>query len=196
MGDAWNVFLNLEQVWKHAHIPQKRNLEIYQGLVVPRLMYGLDSLWLRKADRARLDSFHVKCLRSVHGIGHSYWSRVSNADVLAVAQTRPLSSVLLQRQLILYGKLARMPEGAVQRQTLFDSSSNMAPKNYVGKRRRGRPRQMWGACVYQHAVKAAGSETDLANAVGNISYWFQLVLEHCKATEVSPPEPNDGHISA
>ena len=54
--------------------------------VVSKLLYNLETLWLFKADISRLDAFHVKCLRCICKIPHSYISRVSNDTVFKVAQ--------------------------------------------------------------------------------------------------------------
>ena len=59
LGASWAAFLALERVWEHANISRHRKREILQALMIPKLMYGLEGLWLRKADRARLDSFQV-----------------------------------------------------------------------------------------------------------------------------------------
>ena len=169
MGEAWRRLIDLEQVWKHAGISKWRKQELFQALVETKLMYGLDSLWLRKADRARLDSFQIKCLRRVHGIRHAYWSRVSNDRLMAIAQAKPLTSKLLQRQLLLYGRLARMPDTAVQRQALLERGS-VRPRSCIGKRSRGRPRQEWGTSVFRHAFHMTGSATNLAVAVSEPSF--------------------------
>jgi hypothetical protein len=161
IGEAWSTLLKLERVWKHANIPKTKKVKIYESCIEPKLMYGLESLWLRKAERARLDALQARCLRRALGIPHAYMSRVSNASVLFEADRRPLSQELLRRQLNLYGKVAIMDDGAPQRRVLFEPSSLRLVSSRF-RRGRGRPRQQWPQCVHDHAVQAVGSEEDLA----------------------------------
>ena len=161
IGEAWRAYLQLERVWRHANITRDRKIDLYVGCIIPKVMYGLESLWLRQAERKRLDAFHAKCLRRVLGIPHSYISRITNQEVLSRADANPLSTTLLQRQLLLFGKIARMPDHCPQRQVLFEPSS-VTLKRIVGKRPRGRPRQQWGQSVRDHALAAAGSMSDIS----------------------------------
>ena len=152
-------------------------------LVIPKLMYGLESLWLRKVDTKRLDSFYVKCLRRVHGIKHAFWSRVSNLEVMATAGVQPLSRELLRRQLLLYGRFASQPDFAVQRKSFLESST-VHPRSWKGRRKRGRPRQEWGTEVHKHALNIAGSDADLRVCLYDPKRWKRAVSAYCQ----NPPE--------
>ena len=72
--------------------------EIFRAVILPKLLYNLESVWLLKVDRNRLDSFQTACLRQILKIPHSYVSRVSNVEVRARAGARPLSDDLLEKQ--------------------------------------------------------------------------------------------------
>ena len=81
-----------------------------------------------------------RCLRRCLGIPPSYWSRVSNADILERARATQLSSTLLKRQLRLFGRIALQPPGDPLRALLFvDDGLNFGPLD--GPHRRGRPAQ-------------------------------------------------------
>ena len=60
IGEAWRAYLQLERVWRHANITRGREIDLYVGCIIPKVMYGLESLWLRQAERKRLD----ECLAS------------------------------------------------------------------------------------------------------------------------------------
>ena len=109
LGEAKAAFKNLSKCWSHANIRCARKIELYKAIVLPKLLYNLETLWLLQADKDRLDSFHAQCLRRVLRISSSYVSRVSNKDVLARAGERPLSSTLRGRQTALYKKIAALP---------------------------------------------------------------------------------------
>ena len=151
----------MERIWKHASIPKAKKVRIYESCVEPKLLYGLETLWLRQGERSRVDAFQARCLRRAIGVAHSYISRVSNASVLQQAGRRPLTQELLRRQLMLYGKVAMMDDDAPQRRVLFEASSICLVASCF-RRGRGRPRQQWPQCVHGHAVRAAGSNDDLA----------------------------------
>ena len=82
LGEANRAFKSLVGCWSHANISRARKIEIYMACVGSKLMYNLETLWLLKADISRLDAFHVKCLRCICRIPHSYVSRVQNDTVL------------------------------------------------------------------------------------------------------------------
>ena len=71
-------------------------------------MYGIDGMWLNQCERRRLDAFQAKSLRRITKINHSYWSRISNEQVLDAAKCDPLSADLHKQQLKLFGRLALM----------------------------------------------------------------------------------------
>ena len=190
MGAAWAGFLALERIWRHANITKRRKHDIYIACIVPKLMYGLETLWLRKAENRRLDSFQIRCLRRVYGIPHSYISRVTNEEVMHTANHPPsLSNLLLRRQLALYGRIARMPDRCVQRQLVFEQTT-LKLKQWAGRKGRGRPRMNWTTEVHRHAVRAAGSMEELAHAVCSTSRWMDVTTTYCKTVVPAEEEPD------
>ena len=98
------------------------------------------------------------------------------------AQARPLSRVLLERQLLLLGKIARCPDGDVLRGSVFvDGSCDIKS---MGPRKRGRPRATWTNRVHSEALRLAGSKEALAAMLQDSrtaqSAWERAVREHCK----------------
>ena len=51
-------------------------------MIISRLTYGLETLYLNESLIKRLDAFHIRGLRHILGIEHSYWSRVQNTDII------------------------------------------------------------------------------------------------------------------
>jgi len=84
VGLARKDFDCLASVWSHAGISRKRKCQIYDACIVSKLLYGVQTIWLNKGDRRRLDAVHCMCLRRCCGIPHSYVSRISNAEVFFV----------------------------------------------------------------------------------------------------------------
>ena len=166
-------------------------MQIYESCVLPKLLYGLESLWLRKSERQRVDALQARCLRRVMGIAHSFISRVSNMSVLQQAGRQPLTQELLRRQLLLFGRIAMLDDDSPRRVLFEPSSVNLI----ISKLRRGRgsPHQQWARCVHQLAVQAAGSEEDLFMLLviqRSIKEWSAI----CKSFAEHGGQADDGEV--
>ena len=88
---------------------------------------------------------------------------MSNETVYQRAQTKQFSSILLQHQLVFFGKIAAGPHDALRALLLEkDSVTQVGPP---GPRCRGRPRDTWISKMLVHASLAAGGETALATTL-------------------------------
>ena len=77
LGTAWADFSKLHKLWSHSCLNVARKVQIFQAVVVSRLLYGLGSAWLDVAEIRRLNGFQARCLRKVVGIKPSFVSRIS-----------------------------------------------------------------------------------------------------------------------
>ena len=144
-------------------------------MVVSRLLYGLASAWLNVAESRRLNGFHARCLRKITGIKPSFVSRVSNATVLQRAGQAELRQQLLKQQLLLYGRIARSPNGDVLRQlTFIPNSVQAATSRYV--RRVGRPRNEWAVMLGAEARKMCSDPSAIIN---DHMLWRRAVVGFC-----------------
>lgn len=148
LGEARGVFTALQRCWSHANITRSRKLELYSAIVLPKFLYNLEILWLLKADKKRLDSFNVQCIRRICRIPHSYLSRVSNHQVLNICRARPLSEALCERQTSLYKKIAGLSQDHPLRVLTCQPGSHL-PRVWDQCRKSGRPKQQWVSCVYK-----------------------------------------------
>ena len=146
LGEGRRAFDGLCKLWSHAGISRSRKLHIYTTCVASKVLYSMESLWLLKADRAKLDAFHYRCLRKVLGTPCSYLSRVPNSEVLERAGACTLSKLLLDRQTRLYTRLALQPAESFARTLVC--SENGQPRTWHTRRGRGRPRQTWALMVH------------------------------------------------
>ena len=150
LGAAKAEFDTLSRVWSHAAISPGRKIQIFEACVVSKLLYGLHTAWLKSAELAKLDAFQARCLRKILHIPHSYYSRISNEEVLQRASRRSLRNILLARQLLLFHGIAQKPDDHPVRKAVFRPGSSVV-QTPSGKRRRGRPRQAWVVEVTRHA---------------------------------------------
>jgi hypothetical protein len=184
LGAASSEFKTLSRIWSHAKLSVEKKLRIFDACVLSKLLYCLHTTWLNVAERSKLDAFHVRCLRKIVGVAHSYVSRISNQIVLERAGRGKLSAVLLQRQLELMANIARKSDDDVLRSILFENSTCHL-KQLAGKRRRGRPRAVWASEVFKHALLVAGSHEALdaywQNTVVAHSIWQAAVQQYCSS---------------
>ena len=82
---------------------KKEKYRIYRACVLSRLLYGLQTAWLTKVAKQKLDGFHAKCCRLIAKIAPAYYSRVPNTDVLAEMGAQRLSNILLEQNFLLGG---------------------------------------------------------------------------------------------
>ena len=161
IGLALQDFRTLKKVWRHSSISYRRKLLIFDACVISKLIYGLFTAILNKAERRRLDGFQARCLRQIFKMLPSFYSRVSNKEVLGRAESCPLSTKLARQQIKFMGQLARRVGADPIRRSIFkDEGCDL--RKPEGTRRRGRPRAAWGATVLKNCTRAGLRLVDFA----------------------------------
>jgi hypothetical protein len=179
IGAASAEFKLLHRVWKNASIPKRRKLQIFDAMILSKLRYALSSSWLVKADLRRLDGFEAACLRKMLGIKHSFWSRVSNAEVRKIAGQPPFSETVRSSQLKLLGQVFIDPQKRALRDVAFHAGDPLTPETAAYVRRVGRPKQNWTDQLCGLMRQVASSSED----------WFRITRsqkEWCKAAARVP----------
>ena len=103
--------------------------------MLPVLLYGSETWTLDSDLKRRIDAFGNKCLRRI--MGYRWDDYVSNQRLLRETGSRPITCIVRQRQLRLYGHVARFPEVDPAHRVLS------VRDNPVWRRPRGRPRSSW-----------------------------------------------------
>ena len=163
----------MSRLWRHSTLGRQRKLELFQSLILSKLLYGLAATWLNAKGQRKLDGFHNRCLRSIWGILPAYVSRTSNDTVLQLTSQRSLSTELKRQQLILYGRVARLGDGDLTRDVTF-CPGTLRPAAHRYLRKVGRPRLDWTTEVGKLAVQVAG-EGNLEAVVADESRWRNAV---------------------
>ena len=148
---------------------------IFQSVIVSRLLYGLSSAWLNKADVRRLNGFQARCLRKILRIAPSYYSRISNHTVLERAGQEQLGTQLRRQQLILYGRIARANDEDVLRRLVFVRGL-VWPITDTFVRKGGRPKNEWAKQLFAEATGKIGYDKVFDNVVRDRKAWESLVL--------------------
>ena len=101
-------------------------------------------------------------------------SRVSNEEVRRRANVAPLSAKLLERQLLLLGRvLAADPENPLNTASFIPGTWRPATERFV--RRVGRPRKEWVPSVLGEAHTRIGNDACLARALQSKLCWKQAL---------------------
>ena len=122
----------------------KKKIEKYYAFVVSKGTWGLHLLTLRNLHYDHLEYIHVRNLRRILGIKSSYYSRISNAEVLRLANAGTIAQVIVKKQLNLFGHILRREPTHPDRLVLFQPTNALQPREPVDPRRPvGRPRLTW-----------------------------------------------------
>ena len=179
IGLAQSEFKRLAQVWRHTSLDNAEKYRVYRTCVLSRLLYGLQASWLGKVGRRKLDGFHARCARHILNIAPSYFSRVSNKEVLSKLGAPTLSAMLLQQQLNYFGKLARRPHSCKIRSMVFKEDLSM--QVLEAPRRRGRPRLEWTNEIFKVVGKMFESHASFSACVSNAMQWRSCIRTFSRA---------------
>ena len=124
----------MKGVWKERALSTRVKRAMYEGIVVPTVLYGAETWGLNKKERKSLDVLEMRCLRSINGT--TIRDRVRNEEVRRRTGVKLTLSQRVDRcTLRWFGHVERMNE------------ERMAKKVYVsavnGRRDRGRPTRVW-----------------------------------------------------
>ena len=91
-----------------------------------------------------------------------------------------LSNLLLEQQLGLFGKIARLPNTSPVRNLVFKDFS-LDIRDLDIKRRRGRPRLSWISEIARHADLAVqGSDFSYRDFIMDKISWKRMIREYCR----------------
>ena len=156
LREAGRIFKNLLRVWKYTGIRTKRKIDIYYACVVSKLMYSLCTVCLTEKQQRLLDSFHIRCLRSIAGIPSTWGAtiigieRLSNEQVRCQLNVLNLSDELRIQQMSLVGHILRRPPNHPARVVTFNRF--LQPQILGGPYMRGARRLKWNEVVIQIAT--------------------------------------------
>ena len=132
---ASSAFQSLSRIlWHQRKIQTRTKVRILNSVILPTLLYGLESSVLLEPFVRRLESFVVRCLRIILGI--SVRQKKRHTTIRKMAKQQRISSILTQRRLRFLGHLSRMSEERLPKQLLVS-----APVG--GKRTAGGQKRRW-----------------------------------------------------
>ena len=134
VGEARKVAGAMKRLWRNEGMGMEAKKALYEGVVIPTVLYGSETWGLREAERRKLDVLEMGCLRSMCRL--SLRDRVRNEEVRRrTGVERKLSSRVDQNVLRWFGHMERMDEERVAKRVMRSEVE--------GNRGRGRPNLGW-----------------------------------------------------
>ena len=124
----------LQPTFRLHSLGLRAKLRIFEGSVMPTLLYGAHSWALTDKQENKLQVFHMRCLRRLLGI--SLLDKVPNSKVLARCGQQPLGEQLRLQRLQCLGHLVRMPDARLPKQVFYSQLEGPRPVGGVRMRLR------------------------------------------------------------
>ena len=124
---------NLDSILKSRDITLPTKVRLVKAIVFPAVMYGCESLTIKKAERRRIDAFELWCWRRLLRV--PWTARRSNQSILKeINPEYSLEGLMLKLKLQYFGHLMRRADSL---------EKTLMPGMIEGRRRRGRQRMRW-----------------------------------------------------
>ena len=118
MNEGYRARGVLKSVLSNRGLGIKAKKCLYEGVIVPTVLYGAVAWGMRSAERRKVNVLEMKCLRSLVGV--SRMDGVRNEEVHRRAKIeRELASKVDQRVLRWFGHVERMDEYHMARRVLM-----------------------------------------------------------------------------
>jgi len=160
VGEGAKVLGALRGVWRKRDLSVEAKMGMFEGIVVPSVLYGCEAWALNAWSRKRIEVLEMKCLRTITGV--RWFDRVRNTRVREMCgNRRSLLERADQGVLKWFGHIERMEEERVIKR-IYRSTVE-------GDRLRGRPRKGW-----RDGVKEALSHRGLSIQEGERRVWDRV----------------------
>ena len=129
---ATTAFNSMYQIWIRRHsIQETRLIRLYNAVVLPILIYNSGTWGLTKGQLHSLETFHRKQLRRLLGI--KWDDRVSNVELYARTQSKPLGVLLTTNRWRLFGHVLRRDRN-IPAQQAMDRFFESGGRAFCGRR--------------------------------------------------------------
>ena len=134
VGEARKVAGAMKRLWRNEGMGMEAKKVLYEGVVVPTVLYGSETWGLREAESRKLGVLEMRCLRSMCRL--TLRDRIRNEEVRRRAGVeRKLPSRVDQNVLRWFGHMERMDEEHLAKQVMNSEVD--------GNGGRGRPNLGW-----------------------------------------------------
>ena len=111
-----------KRLWNDQGIRLATKIAVYRAVVLTILLYDCDSWTLYRRHIAKLDQFHLRCLRK---IAHIRWQdMIPNTTVLERCEISGIESILMAAQFRWTGHVIRMDDRRIPKQVFYGQLAN------------------------------------------------------------------------
>ncbi len=153
------------KLWLQRRIKTKTKLRVLSSVIIPTLLYGLECTVLLEPEVHCLQSFVMRCLRTILSI--STWDNKRNTSIRKTAKQQRVPSLLSQRRLRFVGHIARIDESRLPRQLLVSALPS-------GKRSVGGQKCRWNDLLVRD-LRKFGLGDDWCSKAMDRQEWRQIV---------------------
>jgi hypothetical protein len=165
-------------IWYRKTISIDAKLRIFRACVVPVLLYGSEVWTLTVAQENRINTFYMKCLRTILGL--NLGDRVSNLRIMELSGQPAIQNVMRRNRLRWFGHINRRENDNNQvsliKKVMFSYVSIDKRPGNVGIRKR------WETKILEDVEKF-----DIKNwrrETKDRGKWRQLINQHVQVTPV------------
>lgn len=153
--------------WRNVSFKAKKT--IYEGLILPVLLYGSETWCLTEDLFNKLRTFHARCIRTMCRVNrlHTWKHRISSEELRNRTGLVTIDMYVTQRQLRWAGHVARMDFGRLPRKMI----SSWVPHS----RPRGCPRFTYGRGLKKALTKANINHLNWYRLARDRTRWRQLI---------------------
>ena len=175
IGKAAGLYGKLQKrVWDNKKLRLKTKMRVYSTCVISTLLYGSETWPAYARQEARLNTFHLRCLRRTLAI--SWRDKVTNQEVLSRAGLSSIQCMLSERRLRWLGHVRRMGPERLPKDLLYGQLA-------TGTRSTGRPYLRFKD-VCKRDLKAAHITVDGWEKLAEDRIrWRSAIKQGCKAAE-------------
>ncbi|EYC46121.1 hypothetical protein Y032_0407g912 [Ancylostoma ceylanicum] len=124
-------------LWRKLNITVSTKMRIYRALILPILLYGVESWTILQSDAQKLETFQMRCLRQILGI--RLRNRIRSEEIRRRCNEQPtIASVIRKRRLKWFGHVCRMELSRLSRSccggyALLNGRSKEEPQENVAE---------------------------------------------------------------
>jgi len=161
MQAAWNGWRKVVSVLCDRKLPARVKGKIYKVVVRPAMLYGLETVALRKKDEAELEVAELKMLR--YSLGVTRMDKIRNQYIRGTAHVGSLGAKIREARLRWFGHVLRRETEYIGRR--------MLEMDLPGRRRRGRPKRRYMDAVKEDLNEVGASVED----AGDRMRWGKMI---------------------
>ena len=161
---GWKGWREMSGVLCDKKMPVKLKGKVYKIAVRPAMLYGMETLPVRKANETRMNVTEMRMLRWMCGVSRE--DRIRNENKRGSVKVTELSKKMQEVRLRWYGHVMRRENDYVGRKVM--------EMDVLGRRRRGRPKKRWKDCV----VEDMREKNLLEHYVQDRTRWRRLTMNN------------------